>query len=404
MKCSNCNYENDKAAKVCKKCGTDLKEKSNTKKGVNPLVIIIPVVAVLVLILVGVMLMISNPVKVYKNAVTKLGNGINNKADEEGKYYTAKIKPTISGTGQKEIEKLVNKVSIEVGGSYNSKDKEMVVGLNTKYNDKKFLNATVQFQENKLYLFLDDIIKSPIKMDMDQVDFDTENADSKAAKAIVNSYVKAINASIKDEYITKSTEKITVNKKEQDVKVYKLTLNKDNYNEFKDSVEKKLLDDKEFIKAYAKVNDIKENKAKEEIKESFKNAKYDETISVKLYVNGMFNNKYVGYAVEEKDAIVKVIVNKENNYDITVKYQKVTVNANVEVTESSKGSNIKGTGGAKEVTEISATEITEALDNIKKLDAYSDLNSDIKSIYKVDLGSLIDYLKMSLSYGYMGLD
>ncbi|MBQ9012952.1 MAG: hypothetical protein IJ094_05230, partial [Bacilli bacterium] len=375
-------------------------EIENTTEGKNKLLFIIPVVVVLLVALFLVLRMVLfSPSRIYSSMIKKLGNSINEKTSDNKAYYNVSLKPTISGTGQKELEKLVNKVTIIVGANYNSKDKEIMLGLGAKYNNKDLISIDMNYKDQKAYLFLNKLLDYPIKMDTTSVNIDDNSISTENTKEIVNGFTDALSKSIKSDYITKSKETLTVDNKERKLNAYTLTLNEKNYKEIAASVKDKLLNDKEFIKAYAKATNSKEEDVKKILKNSLDENSYDneKDIKVVLYTSGLFNNKFVGINIKEDDTSVEVINNKENNYDFIMKASNMIVKLNVNIEESNKKIDINNIKNAKDINELAQSDLLNAIDNIKKADAYSDLNNDIKNALGTDLDSLIDYLKLSLS-------
>lgn len=409
MKCSNCNFENELGATVCASCGANLNIVSQTaneitekpKKG-NNLVKIIPIIIVLILLAggLGFYLLSSNPLNVYKASVKKLGNQIIEKSEDKKSYYKVDLKPEITSSGEKDLEKLVNKVSVSVSGNVNQDAKKMVLGVSTKYDNKDLLSADIQYQDSSAYLFLNNILNKPIKVDAEEIDSDKMN--KKTTEILVNSSVNAINKSLKKTYFTKDKETVSVSGKEVKVNAYKLKLNNKNYREINESISKTLLEDREFVTALAKLTDSKEKEVKESIKESFKSdVFYDKTTFI-IYTSGLFN-KYVGFKVDADDTGVSVIKNSDGNYTITTQVSKLTVKVDVNVEVSNNNDKLKDVKDAINAEELSNSDLTSALDNVKKLDGYSSLKEDVKNVYDVNLDDLIDYLKMMMSYSN-GLD
>ena len=414
MKCSNCGFENEPGAVVCAKCETTLNAVSqpvepvdeietmepiekNSKKG-NKLFLIIPIIIVLALIIgaASYVSSASNPLNVYKASIKKVGNEIIEKSDDK-KSYSISIKPTVSGTGQKDIEKLINKVSVSFNGNYNQDEKEVIFGVNTKYNNKDLLSADIQYHDEAAYIFLNNIFEKPIKIKTEDIDFDSDKIDAETTKKLVNGAVNAINKSFEKEYFSKSTETKEVNGKDTKVNAYKLTIDDKNYKKINNNMCNALLEDKDFIEAYAKVSKKTEKETKEDIKESFKSDDLDQKITFTLYTSGLFN-KYVGVKIDTEDMTVEVIKNDDDNYTIVTNVSKIAVKLDMTIKTSNDNIKLKDVKDAVLIEELASSDLSDALDNVKKLDGYESLKSDLKDIYDVDIDDLIDYLKLITSY------
>ena len=399
---NDANVNAEEAVSVNNEVNMNVEEtKTNTTGGKNKLLFIIPaVVALLVIAFFVVRMVLSSPGRIYSSMIKKLGNSINEKTADEKSYYNVNLKPTISGTGQKEVEKLVNKVEIGIGANYNSKAKEMMLGLNAKYSNKDLISIDMNYKDQNAYLFLNKLLDYPIKMDTKSVNIDDNSIDIKNTKKIVNGFTNALSKSIKSKYITKAKETLTVDGKERKLNAYTLTVNEKNYKEIAANLKNKLLNDKQFIKAYAKAANKKEAEVKKELKEALDSDGYDidNDMKVILYTTGLFNNKFVGINIKDDDTSFEIIENKEDNYDLIIKSSNITVKLNINIEKTSKKIDTNSIKNAKDVNELSPTDLLNAIDNIKKADAYSDLNKDLKDSLGTDLDSLIDYLKLSLSY------
>lgn len=394
MKCSTCSFENEKGVKICANCGTELK-----KKGLNKALFIIPVVVILlVVVLFAIRIVLSSPKMIYSSMIKKLGNSINEKSRDYKAYYNVTLKPTVSKAGQKELEKLLNKVTIVVGANYNIKNKEIVFGLNTKYNNKNLVSIDMNYKNQNAYLFLNKLLDYPIKVDAKSLNLDDNSIDEKNTNKMVNGFTNALSKSIKSDYITKSKKTLAVNNKEIKLNAYTLTINEKNYKEITSSIKKELLNDKEFIKAYSKVTNKTEKEVKKYIKETLDADDFDKDIKIVLYTSGLFNNKFVAINIIYDDTSFEVINNKEDDYDVIIKESKVYVELNIDIKKTNKKIDINSIKNAKDVNELEQKDILNILDNIKKMDAYSDLNKDSKDALGTDLDSLIDYAELYLSY------
>ena len=201
---------------------------------------------------------------------------------------------------------------------------------------------------------------------------------------VVKGYIDAFNSSLKDKYIT--------TKNKDGYKVITIDLTGDNYKKISKDISNKLLDNKEFIKSYASLNDEKKSEVKEDLKD-IDDGEYD-GIKVSLYTKGLtYDTKKI--SLESEDTKVEVKLSDDNNYKVKITNGDLSIGLNIKYAVSYN-------------TKVETEEYKNALDSTKlsedifsiltkftSQDSYKKLNDDIKTM----TGTSIDELLSSYMYG-----
>ena len=379
------------------------KSERNPKKKI--LLILIPIILILLVvgIAISIILYKTSSTYAYKNLVSTIGKEINNSFEKkESSNVSFELSPEISGSGNADFEKIINKVSLKFDSSYDSKNNKALVGLIANYNSKSLLDLAVQYDKDS-YIFLNNLYDKPIKVESNNLsdEIDADKIDEENVKIVVNGLVGAINKSFKKDYFTKDEQTITINDKSQKVKAISLSLNKEQYKEFSKSISNYLKNDKDFVSAYAKITNSKESEVIEDLEEDISDFDSD-NIKLTIYTMGLFN-KFVGMEVKQDDTLVKCIVNSENDFDITIE-SSMTVKVNVKLNKTNNKINLKDTANAVDVNSLDNTALTTILNNLKKVDGYSDLNTDLKETIDVSLDELISSISSLTSSSYDDYD
>lgn len=193
-------------------------------------------------------------------------------------------------------------------------------GVDFKYNGQSALNGDVYYLDKQLYVNSKQLYSNLLKVDSDYVSFDFKsfNTDSNI-KVILDSYIKALKDSLKDEYFTQNTE--------DNLSVSTLNLTETNYKNIINDVKDNLKSNDEFINEMTKNSD----KSLDEILSSFNSDIED------------FSNMTISIYTNSQNSVVKVkVVNADEG--ITITFNNIITNGfDYEILQSDKAINGKVT-------------------------------------------------------------
>ena len=115
------------------------------------------------------------------------------------------------------------------------------------------------------------------------------------SRSFDKSNIDVFNSSLKDKYIT--------TKNKDGYRVVTIDLTSDNYKMISKDISNKLLNNKEFIKSYANMNDEEESEVKEDLKD-IDDGEFN-GIKVSLYTKGL-TNETKKISLESEDTKVEV--------------------------------------------------------------------------------------------------
>ena len=195
---------------------------------------------------------------------------------------------------------------------------------------------------------------------------------------VVKGYIDAFNSSLKDKYIT--------TKNKDGYRVVTIDLTGDNYKMISKDISNKLLNNKEFIKSYANMNDEEESEVKEDLKD-IDDGEFN-GIKVSLYTKGLnYDTKKV--LLESEDTKIEVELLKDNNYNVIITNGDLSIGLDLKYTVSYN-------------TKVEIEEYKNAVDNAKlnedilsiltkftSQDSYKELNNDIKTMTGTSIDELL---------------
>ncbi len=372
------------------------------KKNARPPILIAIVISLIVLILIIVFFVVINPspMSIFKSNVNRISERISNNLS--GKYNSLttdiEVTPKVSNTGDEEIEKIINKMNLKISTAIDYKNKKLDTKISANYNKNNLVDMEVIYNK-KGYISLGDIYPKAIEYD----DFSETDIFKKAGDEntgiVIEKTTNAFNKSLKNDYFSKSKEKITVNGNPINAKVYTMKITDDNIKSIVNDVQKTLKNDDEFLTSASKVF----NKSKKEIKESLNNVDNDisvlnkESVSVSIYTKGLLN-EFVKVKIVYGDATYELTDLGNNSYNITINENKKTLSSfdikySFEYNKSIKTNSLSNSVSYDELTSDDITTIYNSLKNKK---AYQELMSDIG----YDLGDLVEAYANNSSLNY----
>lgn len=439
MICKKCNAQNKEESKICAMCGEQLDtdnqqnqvnsqnisnesvpvqntnntqlegqninqsiEKGEEKNSKNKNIPIIIVISLLVLISLIVLFIVVNPsaISIFRSNTNKLSEKLSDGLS--GKYDSvianAEVTPKISNTGNKDLENIINKVNLKIEAKTDYKNKKLDYKVTANYNKNNLIDIDTIYKDKKMYLSLGKIYPKAIEYDDNSLSDVFNKAGDKNTKIVIEKTTKAFNKSLKKEYFKKSKEKIKLNGKTINSKVYTMKLTDTNIKNITESVQNILKNDDEYLEAASKVF----NESKSKIKKSLNNIDKDasvlngENISISIYTKGLFN-KFVKLKMIYGEATYELSDLENNNYNIAVTEDKTTLSFNVKYSyEYNKTFTIDQPSDSIKYKELTPDVGTTIYNNLKNNNAYQELISDLG----YDFGDLIEGYTSDTSLNY----
>lgn len=263
--------------------------------------------------------------------------------------YSLEFNITTKNKEYVDIANILNGMSLTGTTGIDLRNNKMFLKLNAFYEQKELLGMSAYYEDEFVYLSLNNLYDKVIKSKVETVDSETdkqlENLDEKIVENTWEALIDVLYETLKD---AKYKKEYTTLEKE---KVKKITLTID--EELLKKFYTKLQENKQFIENYSKMQDMTENELKQAIEEE-KNNLTEEPMNISLYVS-LFDNAFIMLDMSSEDermtltketdeytykiyenSIVKYqghIKVKENNgaYNISVSLEDIDANLNVEL-------------------------------------------------------------------------
>ncbi len=323
---------------------------------------------------------ISTILKAEKKALNKdfENNSEKNKFKISG-LTTINIDFDKTDNNLKAISDLINNLTIQSIGEFDTKLDIYNINLNTKYEDKEFINLNTYIEENNIYLKLNNLLDKYLKVDNDE----TKNVTKKNVKItdiknIINAIIDSLDKTINKQNFNREKDKITIEKQEYDVYNNYLVLKDNEINIFIISILNDLKDNQEFLDSYKKTfgSDIKE-----EINNLINQLQQEKIIGTYKFsfytTDSLLNSKLISIQIDEniENEKTSLIINMPKNDEI-----------NIEIVSFDSKASLK-------VKKNSSTVIFEMLieNNEGKIKLTSNFNfEEISSVSKPDLTNAIN--------------
>lgn len=359
-----------------------VQEQNGKKKNILPFVIG-GIAILLVLILVIVFVVIANPsaMSVFKSNTNKLSKTLSNNLS--GKYNSVttnlEVTPKISNTGSSDIEKVINKVNFKLSAATDYKNKKFDYKIAANYNNNSLINAEAVYDKD-MYLSLGDLYSKSIKVSDDSFSDVFKKTGDENTKIVIEKITNAFNKSLKKEYFSKSKEKIDVNGKSINAKVYTMKMTDDNVKEILKSMTETLKKDDKFIEAASKVFD----ESKSSIKNSLNLEDYSSSlipsgknVSISIYTKGLFH-KFVKLKLSYDDSSYEFTSLDNDNYNFVMSEDGVSLSFDIKYSyEYNKAVNIDKASDFVSSDDLSTSDLTTIYNKLKENKAYKELTNDL---------------------------
>ena len=294
---------------------------------------------------------------------------------------------------EKKIFKILNNLDFTINYDIDYKNNIVNLDLNTNYYGDKLIDINTYIENNTLYFYSGDLYNKYIEYRIDK-DGSGEKVTKEDIKILVNGIKNAISESLKDEYFTKSNEKVDgkmLNKVE-------LNLSDSNTKSIYEDIINCLLRNDSFIDSAAKLMGKDRYEIKELFNDELNNIKYDEYTDTTISLYTKFT-KFV--MLEIKDDNDKLTIKKDDNIYSYKLEGSESYNGTIEVNSSDENYNIiikdnnnleikisgnfnKNTEVVKKdvsnsviIGEITENEMEEIFDKVSKNKAFKRIYEDI---------------------------
>lgn len=372
------------------------KEKKKVNRGnVAPVVVV-----VLVIIALGALLFFGgryylssrNNIKILvDNYFNYLEENIANTNSKSGSLKF-NVKGDTNGDDGK-VFKILNNLDFTINYDIDYKNDIVNLDLNTNYYGDKLIDINTYIENNTLYFYSGDLYNKYIEYKIDK-DGNGEKVTKEDIKTLVNGIKNAISESLKDEYFTKSNEKVDgkmLNKVE-------LNLNESNTKRINEDIINCLLRNDSFIDSAAKLMGKNGDEVKELFNDELNNIKDEEYTDTTISLYTKFT-KFV--MLEIKDDNDKLTIKKEDNiysyklegsesYNGTIEVNSNDENYNIIIKDNNNleikisGDFNKNTEVVKKnisnsviIDEITENEMEEIFDKVSKNKAFKRIYEDI---------------------------
>lgn len=364
----------------------DVKEGSKSeKKNTKGIVILVSIIILILALLICGYFYLSSPKRIISSYTNSLYDSFEKDigVNYDSISMNLNVVPTVNNANDKNLETIINKIKFALSGAIDYKNKTLKYNLALDYDKDNLLDVDMQYKNN-LYVKLNNLYDNPIKIEDNDFSDVFKKSDTKDLKVVVKGYIDAFNSSLKNKYIT--------TKNKDGYKVITIDLTNDNYKKISKDISNKLLNNKEFIKSYANMNDEKESEVKEDLKD-IDDGEYD-GIKVSLYTKGLtYDTKKI--SLEDEDTKVEVKLLDDNNYKVNITNGDLSIGLDIKYTVSYNTKvKIEGYENALDSTRLSE-DILSILIKFTNQDSYKKLNNDIKTM----TGTSIDELLSSYMYG-----
>ncbi len=374
------------------------KEKKKVNRGnVAPVVVVIFVIIALgALLFFGGRYYLSsrNNIKILvDNYFNYLEENIVNTNSESGSLKF-NVKGDTNGDNGK-VFKILNNLDFTINYDIDYKNDIVNLDLNTNYYGDNLIDINTYIENNTLYFYSGDLYNKYIEYKIDK-DGNGEKVTKEDIKTLVNGIKNAISESLKDEYFTKSNEKVDgkmLNKVE-------LNLSDSNTKSIYEDIINCLLRNDSFIDSAAKLMGKNRDEIKELFNDELNNIKDEEYTDTTISLYSKFT-KFV--MLEIKDDNDKLTIKKEDNIYSYKLEGSESYNGTIEVNSSDENYNIiikdnnnleieingsfnkntevdnKDVSNSVMADEITENEMEEIFDKVSKNKAFKRIYEDINN-------------------------
>jgi len=286
---------------------TEIKTSKKTKKK-KMMIIILVIIAIVLSLLAGIIFYFYNmtsPKKIFTTIVDKISFNdisINNVRSE--------LSLSLNTETNDEIANLINNLKLNMTSHISNNN--YYVKLNPTYKNQNLIDADIYLDNNRTYLYLNEIYDKYIDIGTSSVEINDEEFEE--LEIYLSELKKEIKNILNSKYLSRETEKIEINGKEKKYLKAIFELNESNSKEFMTN----LKNNEKFMESFAKLNYSTVEEAKQQLKTSLNPG---EELKIVLYIDLMSRNiakADISIISSDEDLIV-TLINNNDSFDFELK-------------------------------------------------------------------------------------
>lgn len=319
---------------------------------------------------------------------------------------------------QQQIEQYeLEKYALNVNTQLDAKEKDAVLGLGLEYDNQEVVNASLYYNDEEAYAYLEGLFDKYIQLDMQQElkdslktsfeSFDVSDEQKEKNKKAIEIIRDELKSQLKEEG-TFEKEKVTIDLNDKETKVNKsmLILKEKEFLNILSNMFDNLADNDEFIDCFEESPKDALDKMSEELKNT--NTENKNKVTISIYTKGLLN-KFVGAEIEvdsdseNQKVIITFLEQDKNLYSYNVEMN--TASAKVDLIKGTMETEIetdkKDEQKGKTIVNVEIAEVGTAKLEVDYSAEYNkgidsvDLNNTVNmnSLTEKDIQGILEKLK-----------
>lgn len=314
----------------------------NKKQNTDRRPIIITIILIVLITLAGLYMYFSNnPTTIFIKAIDKTFNTVEKNIIQSDTKINKNIDVNYKQTFKNQTQ---NDLRLKINYQSDIKEKILKADIETTYNNEHLLAGQIYSENNKIYLYSEDILNKYIEIGSHS------QMTNKQKQIILNSLNKAITKSIENEKIIGSKQQIDVNGKT--IKTYRssLIIDKNNKENILNNINDNLKEDKKFIDTLKQITEKSETDIKNDITNEINQKRQElskvDKLTINIYTKGAiqeFVKLEIKKVINNEESISSLTNIKKNKYTYLIddKTMKEKVSGNIEYQNKNNNMKIK---------------------------------------------------------------
>ena len=293
-------------------------------------------VGLLVIVVIGVIAFILlnriDPKKYYLDSFSNMKNYLIKNTDAYSKDFTGDFDLKMKTTSTDSYKKLFADTEVSGNYGYSSLNKQILLNLDSKYQNAELISANVFLANNKIYYKSTGLLNNYYFSEMDKYDDLFNNANADNNKNIINGIMDGINSSLKDSYFDVT--------KENNEKVVELKISGDNYKQFITDLFNNLKNNADFMKSYASLSGMTNSEITSDFDNTLTEITNDNELNIKTY---LLNNKIDKITLALKQDINEINLEYNKNTNLityNISSNDLKADGNLTITSTDTGSSL----------------------------------------------------------------
>ena len=290
------------------------------------------VVVVVIAVIAFVLLNRIDPKKYYLDSFSNMKNYLIKNTDAYSKDFTGDFDLKMKTTSTDSYKKLFADTEVSGNYGYSSLNKQILLNLDSKYQNAELISANVFLANNKIYYKSTGLLNNYYYSAMDKYDDLFNNANADNNKNIINGIMDGINSSLKDSYFDVT--------KENNEKVVELKISGDNYKQFITDLFNNLKNNADFMKSYASLSGMSNSEIISDFDDTLTEITNDNELNIKTY---LLNNKIdkISLALKQDNDEINLEYNKNTNLiNYNINSNDLKADGNLTITSTDTGSSL----------------------------------------------------------------